>query len=434
MKKTHLLLLVSVVLLFCSLSLGAEQNYEELKFGKLKNAKEEIGGKAIELKAGLGEIGSGEFKLDDKGITADKYTAVKLYRPGEPEESFNAYLASGSEVMEMYQNYGTGERLKKTLDEERAISVWGTVHYIGGKEYPIAMVIEKIEPTIGRPKGNLRYSITVSNFENKAGWVGQWDVGDGFTEIMTNALQESGWFIVLGDKEMRGEAMAEQDLGESGRVAGGKKTPKIGRMTPAQLLVKGAITHVQHSTTGGGGAINIQGIAIGGEKDHAEINITIYLVNSETGQVKATTSVVGKSGRKSGGLGYFGSGMGGVTGGVSGFKRDNVGKACEDAVGQAVDFLIKQLEKIPWEGTVSLVKDDKILINRGQREGVTVGQKFSVGSVEEVVDEDTGEVLDVEMTQVGVLEVTEVKEKIAYCKAIEGGDKIQKGMSIRLAE
>ena len=58
--------------------------------------------------------------------------------------------------------------------------------------------------------GNLRYSISVSKFENKAGWSGQWDIGDAFGTIMTAALQESGKFIVLGEKDMRGEAMAAQ--------------------------------------------------------------------------------------------------------------------------------------------------------------------------------------------------------------------------------
>ncbi|MDP2933101.1 MAG: hypothetical protein Q8N81_03125, partial [bacterium] len=28
--------------------------------------------------------------------------------------------------------------------------------------------------------GNLRYTISVSKFQNKSGWSGQWDVGDGF--------------------------------------------------------------------------------------------------------------------------------------------------------------------------------------------------------------------------------------------------------------
>ena len=103
--------------------------------------------------------------------------------------------------------------------------------------------------SLARAEGNLRYSITVSKFENEAGWSGQWNVGDGFTTIMTDALQQNGKFIVLGDSDMRKEAMAEQDLAASGRTAGGAKTPQIGRMTPAQLLVRGSVTHVQDSAS-----------------------------------------------------------------------------------------------------------------------------------------------------------------------------------------
>jgi len=277
--------------------------------------------------------------------------------------------------------------------------------------------------------GNLRYSITVSKFKNEAGWSGQWNVGDGFATILTAALQDSDEFIVLGDKEMRNEAMAEQDFAASGRTAKGKKTAQTGRMTPAQLLVRGSVTHVQQSTSGGGGGVSFMGISVGGSTDSAEVNITIYLVDTETGQVKASTKVVGKSDRTGLSLGYHGSGLGGLTGDMDGFMKDNVGKACEDAVGQGVEFLVAQLEDIPWEGTVAMVKPDKIIINRGSREGVTEGTKFDVGEIDEIVDPDTGEVLDSEMTRIATIEVTKVKEKIAYCKIVNGGG-IAKGMTI----
>jgi hypothetical protein len=94
---------------------------------------------------------------------------------------------------------------------------------------------------------------------------------------------------------------------------------------------------------------------------------------------------------------------------------------------QCVEFLEKQLESIPWQGSVMLANEGKLVINRGSREGVSVGQKFQVGSSEELVDEDTGEVLDVEMTTVGTVTVTEAKEKIAYCTALAGAEK---GMSV----
>ena len=280
-------------------------------------------------------------------------------------------------------------------------------------------------------EGNLRYSITVSKFPNEAGWSGQWDVGDGFTTIMTDALQQNGKFIVLGDSEMRQEAMAEQDLAASGRMAGGNKAPQVGRMTPAQLLVRGSITHVQDDTTGGSGGLSFRGISVGGSKGKAEVNITIYLVDSETGQVKASQKVVGQAGRRGLGVGYSGSALGGLGGNLEGFKKDNVGKACEDAVVQCVEFLEKQLESIPWQGSVMLVTDSKIVINRGTREGVAVGQKFDVGTSEDLVDPDTGEVLDSEMKTVGAIEVTEAKEKIAYCTALAG---VEKGMSITPAK
>ncbi|RJQ65321.1 MAG: hypothetical protein C4519_28230 [Desulfobacteraceae bacterium] len=284
-------------------------------------------------------------------------------------------------------------------------------------------------------KGNLRYTITVTKFDNQAGWSGRWDIGDGFGEIMTNALNESGWFIVLGEKDMRQAAMEEQDFAASGRVAGGKKAPKMGRMTAAQLLVKGAITHVQDSTTGGGGGLHFKGIKIGGSSDAAEINMTMYLVNSETGQVGASTKVIGRSGRKALGLGYYGDKLKGLTGDMEGFRNDNVGKACEDAVGQAVKYLIEQVQGMPWEGTVILAKAGKIAINRGSREGVQVGNKFDVGHAEQVVDEDTGEVLDEEMTQIGTIQVTEVKEKMAYCKVVTGNSaQIEKGMTVHPAK
>ena len=283
--------------------------------------------------------------------------------------------------------------------------------------------------------GNLRYTITVSKFENKSNWRGQWDLGNAWGTILTDQLVQSGKFIVLGEKDMRGEALAEQDFAASGRTAQGKKAPKMGRMTPAQLLVKGAITHVQE-TKGAGGGMSLgkgflKGVTLGADTGSAEINVTVYVVDSATGQVKGSKSVIGKSGKKGLRLGYSGTKLGGLTGDLGGFEKDNMGLATTDAINQAMEYIIGQLGGIPWEGSVSLVKPDKLIINRGSREGVAVGMKFDIGKVEEVVDEDTGEVLDSEMTKLGTVTVTEVKEKVAYTTPLEGAEK---GMGVHPAK
>jgi curli biogenesis system outer membrane secretion channel CsgG len=278
--------------------------------------------------------------------------------------------------------------------------------------------------------GGLRYSITVSKFENKAGWAGQWDIGDAWGTIMTDLLNQTGKFIVLGEKDMRAEAMAEQDFAASGRAAGGAKAPATGQMTPAQLLVKGAITHVQDSTAGGHGGVSVGGFRIGGAGGKGEVNATIYIVDSTTGQVMASKSVVGVSTRKGLDLGYSGAGWGADAGG---YQKDNVGKAVTAACKEAVDFLIQQLPKIPWTGTVALVSNGKVYVNRGSREGVSAGQTFVVGQANVVRDPDTGEVLDQSVNKIATLQVTQVKEKLSIC-TVTGGDAsaVKKGMMVQL--
>lgn len=282
-------------------------------------------------------------------------------------------------------------------------------------------------------QGGLRYSITVTKFDNKANWSGQWDLGDAWGTILTDSLTQSGRFIVLGESDMRNAALAEQDMVAAGRSAGGKKAPQKGNMTPAQLLVKGAITHVEENKKSSSGGFSFRGINIGGSGGSAEINITIYIVDSQTGQVKASKSVVGKSGAQGLDVGYSGHSLGGLTGGLGGFEKDNMGKATADAVNQAVAFLVAQLDSIPWEGTVVLAKPDKVIINRGSREGVAVGQVFDVGKVEILTDPDSGEKLDEEMKKVGTITVATVKDKVAICTPTSGSG-FEKGMSVHPAK
>ncbi len=278
--------------------------------------------------------------------------------------------------------------------------------------------------------GGVRYTVTVTKFDNQAGWHGRWDIGDAWGTVLTDMLNQTGSFIVLGESDMRAAALDEQDFAASGRTAGGKKAPVTGQMTPAQLLVKGAITHVQDTTASGGGGVRIKGFKIGGKGGKGEINATIYVVDSTTGMVLASTNVVGESKRKGANIGYSTGSWGAAFGGE---KNDNVGLAVQDACAQAVDFIKAQLPNIPWTGSVVLVKDDQVYVNRGSREGVSVGQQFTVGEVEVLRDPDTGEVLDEDMTQIATLQVSQVKEKLSICTVTSGdAAAIAKGMTIHL--
>ncbi|MCK5377543.1 MAG: hypothetical protein KAJ97_10690, partial [Acidobacteria bacterium] len=251
----------------------------------------------------------------------------------------------------------------------------------------IAVFVVALPVTAEEATGGLRYTVTVTKFENRAGWHGYWDIGDAWGTVLTDMLNQTGRFIVLGETDMRAAALDEQDFAASGRTAGGKKAPVTGQMTPGQLLVKGAITHVQGDTGGAGGGIRVKGFKIGGGGGKGEVNATIYIVDSTTGQVVASKSVVGTHKRKSLGVGYNAGGWGAAFGGHS---NDNVGLAVQDACAVAVDFMIEQLPSFQWTGSVVMAKDGKVYVNRGSREGVSVGQHFSVGEVEVLRDPDTG--------------------------------------------
>lgn len=294
----------------------------------------------------------------------------------------------------------------------------------------IAAVLASVPAAAQEATGGLRYSISVTKFENQAGWYSGWDIGDAWGTVLTDMLNQSGKFIVLGESDMRGAAMEEQDLAASGRTAGGAKAPVTGQMTPAQILVKGAITHVQGDTGGADGGIRIKGFKVGGGGGKGEVNATVYLVDSTTGQVLASTNVVGTHKRKGLGVGYDTGSWGAAFGGHS---NDNVGLAVQDACAQAVDFLIAQLPNIQWSGAVVMVKDGKVYVNRGSREGIAVGQTFSVGEVEILRDPDTGEVLDQSMSEVARLKVSQVKDKLSICDVVDGSiGAVAKGMTIHL--
>jgi len=281
-------------------------------------------------------------------------------------------------------------------------------------------------PAAAPAAGGLRYTIAVTKFENHAGWQGQYNLSDTFSAVLTDSLQQTGRFIVIAEADMRNAAMGEQDFAASGRAAGGDKAPVKGQMTPAQLLVKGEITHFQDGTEGGGGGFGYGGVRIGGSAKVAEINAVVYVVDSSTGQVKASKKVVGRIESKGLSVGLSHAGF---SGDIGAYKKTNGGKAVEAAIDEAVAFLTSQLESLPWTGNVILVKGSQIIFNRGAREGVTVGQIFKVGASEVLRDPGTGEVLDTSFTEKAQIRVDSVKEKISICTLVSGSG-VEQGMAV----
>ena len=103
----------------------------------------------------------------------------------------------------------------------------------------------------------LKKTVAVFDFKNDSGYSAKANLGKDFSMQLSDALIQSGKFIVLSRKDLD-VVMAEQDLSKSSRFAK-TNSAKTGKIVPAQILIKGQITEFQENTSGGGQGLNIKG-------------------------------------------------------------------------------------------------------------------------------------------------------------------------------
>ncbi len=274
--------------------------------------------------------------------------------------------------------------------------------------------------------GTLKKVVAVSRFENKSNWRGQWELDRGMTDQLTDALIQSGQFVVV-ERETVGDVLAEQDLAASGRTAK-SKSAQTGKLVSSQILIKGAITEFEHKSGGGGQKFGYKNFKIGQKREEAHVAVIIRLIDTTTGEVLNSKRVEGKA--KSGGIGWNVN-AGSVSFGSDGFKKTPLGKATQIAIDNAVAYIASEMSSIPFKGRVIKASGDTIYISAGARNNVSVGDTFSVYNAgEPLIDPDTGETLGFDETKVGTVKVTSVQEKFSKATKVSGGA-ITKGCTIK---
>jgi curli biogenesis system outer membrane secretion channel CsgG len=278
--------------------------------------------------------------------------------------------------------------------------------------------------------GGLKKVVAVSRFENRTSWGtgGQWDVGSGMADQLTDALMQSGQFTVL-ERQTLGDIVGEQDLAASGRTMQ-SKSARTGKLTSAQILIKGTVTEYSRNSKGSGAGVSFKGIKLGGSRGESHVGVIIRLIDTTTGEVLFSKRVEGKA--KAGGL-NLGVNIDGIGFGTESFKKTPLGKAMQITIDNAVEFIAEELRGVPFKGRVIKVTESEVYVSVGERNGATSGDKFTVYSVgEELVDPDTGEILGSEEEEIGRVEITKVNKKFSKARAVGGGiSGISKGDVIR---
>ena len=269
----------------------------------------------------------------------------------------------------------------------------------------------------------LKKTVAVFEFKNDSGYSAIGNLGQDFSMQLSDALIQSGQFIVLTRKDLD-VVMAEQDLAGSDRFAK-SNTAKKGKLVPAQILIKGRITEFTEKKSGGGQGLRIKGFRLGANKSTAHLAVILQLVDSSTGEILDSRRVEGEA--SAGGLSLGYSGSFGIN--SSNFKKTPLGKAVQTAIDRGVDYISKKLKDMPWKGKVVLVKEGVVYVNSGENSGLASGDSLSVyREGEALVDPDTGVELGKETAKLGDIKINEVQEKFSKASVIgSANQEIQKG-------
>lgn len=262
--------------------------------------------------------------------------------------------------------------------------------------------------------------IAVAKFDAAGNFVavyGSWDIGGGLAAQLTTALINSGHFIVVERAELAG-VLREQEMGLQ-KVVSKETAAQVGRVLGAQLLVRGAVTEFEQKAGGGGlrlgfGGLGPLGAALGGQSTHGLVGMDVRLIDTTTGQVLQSHRAEAKLEQKGVSVDLN---VKEVSFGGDQFEKTVLGQATRKAIEDAVAFIIRAMEPVPWTGHVVEVAGDQVFINAGTNTGLKVGDTFTVSTVErELTDPSTGAVLGVIEKSLGEIQVVTVQEKFSIAK------------------
>lgn len=339
-------------------------------------------------------------------------TATSLLFSLAAQADYVAYTLGDGSIKEPLPREIDGLGAKEMLNVE-----WG--NYSGPKTRIGVLQVEN------------RSSSTTINLDNRGGTI-EYEDGitgvpvQGIEAIITDIMHRTGRFRIV-ERTVLNEALREQDLGASGRIAK-PSAAKVGNILGAEYLFQAVITNYEAGVESKGGGLlgavgGSAGTVLGGlavKSSKGVIGMNFRLIDAETTEVIYTDQVeieVKESGLALAGFGVGSSAAGG--GFMGGYAKTPIGQAVIAACNKGVYGLIKQVGTTPATGKVIQVKDGKIYLNLNE-DVLSVGEIMTVRSLgEELIDPDTGISLGSEEKELGTIEVSQTGEKFSLAVARE---------------
>lgn len=273
------------------------------------------------------------------------------------------------------------------------------------------------------------------------------DIGKGISDMLIDKLTNDGSYRVIERNEIS-KITSEQNFSNSNR-ADPSTAAKIGHILGVDAVITGDITQFgrddQNRNYGGALGKWGKGVGLGNvgtSKAKAVVAVTARMIDVNTGEILASASGKGESGRSGtnllgGGANNSGAGGGDISMGSSNFGQTIIGEAVTAAVAQLAQNLAADSDKLPTAAAVpvsGLVADAStpdVIINVGSSAGVKVGDKLLVTHPVRVIrDPTTGKPLRSIENQLGQLTITSVDANSAV-GSFSGTGKPQVGDTVK---
>jgi curli biogenesis system outer membrane secretion channel CsgG len=246
---------------------------------------------------------------------------------------------------------------------------------------------------------------------------GDWDIGGGLAAMLTSALVNSERFVVVERAELK-EILSEQEL-KAGGLTNPETGPKLGKLAGVQFLIYGAVTEFGTQDKGGGVNFGFMGggrspFSLGGAQESAsgKVAMDIRVVDTTTGEVLESHTVSQQIENSAFNLS---AGFKGISLGGDKFDKTPLGEATRATIEKAVQAISVTASGQPWMGQVVDVDGSDVVINAGLRSGLKSGDMFMIERVVKTfTDPATGQVLGTKRNELGLVRITDVKEKLAF--------------------
>jgi curli biogenesis system outer membrane secretion channel CsgG len=258
--------------------------------------------------------------------------------------------------------------------------------------------------------------VAIASFNNKAGFSGQWNLGDGMADMLMTRLLDTGEVTVLERQEI-GSVIDEIVL-QGQKLFRREGAVQVGRLKGARYLVVGSITDFT-VTDDASGWFSSSRLRTWGRGSRSKVSLHLRISDVESGEVLGSVK-----GEASAYAGWFGADVDykQFSFGGNAFSRTPLGKATEKALGKAVKKILRVLPDEGYPLSVAHAAPDYVIINAGADAGIKVGYRYIVRKQgREITDPATGDLLEVLPGKVCArIEVYQVNSRSSHARIDEG--------------